>query len=302
MTEEIYHEAVLVAQVIKYLHLKNPAISEKNPARIIDATLGTGGHALEILKLGAKVLGIEDDIEMLETAKLRLKVFKDQIAYFAGNFRSIDSIAYKFAFTEVDGIFFDLGVSNLHLTSPMRGFSFSYPNSDLDMRINKLTQKVTAADLVNVLRKDQLERVFEGFLSYAETKDLIYEIEQSRKLKAVKNVGEFLLICERVFRKKSSLNPATRAFLALRVAVNSELENLREALPKAFKLLKKGGRLVVISFHSLEDKIVKDFFKDKSLLNEGQILTTKPVLAESVEVNKNKRSRSAKLRAIEKNV
>lgn len=273
MKNEEYHEPVMVSEVLAHLNKKK---------RVIDATLGTGGHSLKLLEAGVKVLGIESDPEILKIAKERLVKFNCLLVH--GNFKDIDRIVKNNGFKKVDGILFDLGVSNLQLTDDSRGFSFSNPNALLDMRIDKEGQEVTGAILLNALRKDQLEDVFSRVLDLSSSRWLAKRVLEKREIEPIKRVADFLEICGGL-RGKARLNPATLPFLALRIAVNSELENLKEALPKAYDLLEAGGKLLVISFHSGEEEIVKSFSKD----------FVGPIKPTMEEVANNPRSRSAEL-------
>jgi len=225
-------------------------------------------------------LGIEADPEMLKIAKGRLK----NCILVHGNFKDIDRIAKDNGFDKVDGILFDLGVSNLQLTSTERGFSFINPKALLDMRVDKNFQGVTGATLLNVLRKDQLEEMFSKVLDLASSGWLAKRVLEKRGIMSIKTVGDFLEICEGL-KGKARLNPATLPFLALRMAVNCELENLAIALPKAFNLLKKSGKILVITFHSGEEKVVRNFSKD----------LVGPIKPDIKEIGKNPRSRSAEL-------
>lgn len=288
------HEPVLIDQVIEGLHLKNQA-------RYIDATVGGGGHAAEIIEKGGIVLGIDIDEKMLAMAKRRLEKVYSQESFklVQANFRKIDEIAKREGFAPADGIIFDLGVSSAHFNSANRGFSFQEEGALLDMKLSPNSQGVSAADLLNILRPDQLKQGFEKVMGKVESDKLVKAIIKQRRQSPFKTVGDFLKVT-RVLRKKGKLHPATKAFLALRIKVNSELENLREGLPKAFSILKPGARLLVISFHSLEDVIVKTFFKEMAKANLAYILSKRPIRASSVEVRNNSRSRSAKLRILEK--
>lgn len=288
-----YHETVLTKETVEALHIKK---GEK----YIDATLGNAGHTLEILKLGGQVLGIEVDPKMLEISKNRLENEGfDNCKLVNGNFVQIDEIAKVNNFLEVSGVLFDLGVTNLHLKDLERGFSFGNPDAVLDMRMDKDVQGVKASDLLNVLREDQLREMFEVTLEPGAAKWISGRVIHSRDEKPISTVGDFLEICEGLKTGKSGINEATLPFLAARIAVNSELTNLEEVLPKAYGLLKKGGRLVVISFHSKEDALVKSFFKEKSI--EGsRLINFKPIMAGIEELSINKRARSAKIRILEK--
>ncbi len=268
-----YHEPVLVSEVLAHLNKKK---------RVIDATLGTGGHTLKLLEAGVRVLGIESDPEILEIAKERLKTFDCKLVH--GNFKDIDKVARENGFDKVDGILFDLGVSNLQLTDENRGFSFSNPGAVLDMRIDKDSQEITGAILLNALRKDQLEEMFSRVLDSSSARWLAKRVLEKREVEPIKTVGNFLEVCEGL-KGKARLNPATLPFLALRIAVNSELENLKEALPKAYDLLGAGGELLIITFHSGEEEIVKSF--------SGDIIG--PIKPTMDEIAKNPRARSAEL-------
>ena len=282
----------MVGQVVDQLHVKEGS-------SYIDATLGTGGHTLEIANKGGMVLGIDADLEMITVAKKRMKDLKN-IKLVQGNFVTIDQIAKENDFPEVDGILFDLGVSNIHLKNLERGFSFENPEADLDMRLDPNTQGVKASDLLNVLREDQIEDLFAVTLEPGAAKWITGRVLHSRAAKPISKVSDLLEICEGLKTGKTGLREGTLPFLALRIAVNSELDNLREVLPKAFDLLKPEGRIVVISFHSKEDEIVKEFFKEKNLRLQARLITFSPVRASITEVSVNRRARSAKMRVIEK--
>ncbi len=280
-----YHETVLVEEVIEALHIKNQA-------NYIDATLGNGGHTIEILKLGGQVLGIERDPEMIEITKKRLggeSIPTSRWKLVRGNFIDIDTIAEENNWKPVSGILFDLGVTNLHLKSLERGFSFENPEAILDMRLDPNTQGVKAADILNVLREDQLEEMFATVMEPGHARWLTKRVVEKRNQELFKTVGDLLEVCKGLKTGKANIHEATLPFLALRITVNSELDNLKVALDKAFNLLEKGGWLVVISFHSGEDKIVKEFLKYSKLIvpSEKELLV-------------NRRARSARLRILQK--
>ena len=304
MQNSKFHSPVLVNEVIKYLVADNAHLNDQ--AWIVDATLGTAGHTIEFIKLGKNVVGIEMDEEMLEVAKRRLRkacpVPDTCGAYkvFHGNFKDIEQILEKDEISNILAILIDLGVSNLQLMSEERGFSFANRDADIDMRIDKESMGIKASDLLNALREDQLVEVFLQTMEFREARVLAKKIIRGRGFKQYETVGDFSDTCESVVKRKGKLHPATRPFLALRMAVNSELENLEEVIPKAIKVLDKGGRLGVISFHSGEDKIVKNAFTKSKKLNEVRILNSKPVVPDTEEIAKNPRARSAKLRIIEK--
>jgi len=305
--EQRVHEPVMIGEVIDALRLKE--IVHLNQSRIIDATVATAGHTIEIVKRGGRVLGIDVDEDLLEVAGERLRKAcpptfssheRGSLKLVHGNFAKIDEIAKKHKFENVDGILFDLGVSSVHFTDRFRGFSFNYPGAPLDMRLDNKIQKVTAHDLLNSLRKDQLQELFGVVMGRAVSRKLAGKIVASREGSPIETVDDFLKIIEEVKLKRRKLHPATLPFLALRIAVNSELENLAEALPGAFNLLAPGGRLVVISFHSGEDELVKKFFKNKARVVRAKLITKKPVTPSMSETERNPKSRSAKMRVLEK--
>jgi 16S rRNA (cytosine1402-N4)-methyltransferase len=269
----------------------------------LDCTLGSAGHALEIIKAGGRLYGLDIDPEALKRSKERIfKVCPN--AFFKAkleNFSQLAAVAQEFGLTAVAGILLDLGLSSEQLADPNRGFSF---NSDapLDMRASPDYQ-VTAADLLSGLNKGELYELFtklgeeQHSLSIA---DLIVRTRLAKPITTTKQLAEIVM---KAVSKRQDLSahwrihPATKVFQALRIAVNDELNNLKAVLPQAVALLKPGGRLAVISFHSLEDRIVKNFIKnEKKLIN----LTKKPIMPSDEEIKANPRSRSAKLRVAEK--
>lgn len=274
---QAWHESVMIKEVLESLHLKTGS-------QIIDATLGTGGHTEAIVKAGGKILGIEADPKMLDIAKKRLK---NTAKLVLGNFSNIEQIAKDNNLAEVDGILFDLGVSNLHFKDDERGFSFSDSEQDLDMRLNPEIQGVKASDLLNVLDQTQLTQLFGKVLSHNESKRIAGRIVS---LRPVNTVSDLIQIVKNIPHKEK-LNPATLPMLALRIAVNSELDNLNEVIPTAIGLLKKGGKLLIITFHSGEEKIVQKYMEKR----------TKIRIPSYEEINRNVRSRSAKLYVYTKN-
>ncbi|MFC1625550.1 16S rRNA (cytosine(1402)-N(4))-methyltransferase RsmH [Patescibacteria group bacterium] len=279
MKETIFHQPVMLQEVIDALHIKKGFY-------YIDATLGTGGHALEIIKAGGRLLGIERDPKILSVARKRLFKACPTPKLILGNFVDIDQIANDANMAQVNGVVFDLGVNNLHLTDTERGFSFKNTNAPLDMRLDPDSQNVTAADLLNVLDITQLGNLFSKTMKYPDARELAKRIVEDRPILTVADLNNIAFSLP----YKRKLNRLTLPMLALRMAVNSELENLKEALPKAFKLLGKTGKLIVISFHSAEDAIVKDFFGGRGEL----------ILPNKMEINKNLYARSAKMRVLTK--
>lgn len=295
--EKKIHEPVLLNEVLEALRFNT-----NNSPKIIDATLGAGGHTEALIDAGAVVLGIDADITMLErTAKMLEQKGYSSKSYQleVGNFRDIDLIAKKHGFESVDGILLDLGISNVHLLSEERGFSFRFPDAKLDMRLSPETQAVDAGMLVNSLREDQLKEVFLLTMPFPDARRLAQRIIEARKTKAIETVGQFLEAA-RFGNTQDKNHPATQSFLALRIAVNSEYQTIEEVLRKGFDLLRVGGRLAVISFHSGEDRFIKEFGKLVEDQQVGLMITKKPIIPTETEINRNKKARSAKLRIIEK--
>lgn len=284
------HTPVLLKEIVDSLKI------EKGK-KYIDATIGGGGHTVEILKHGGKVLGIDVDEDAIEYLKSKFKIEKDLILV-KGNFREIDKIARLKGFDKVAGILLDLGVSSYQLENKERGFSFQNEGL-LDMRMDK-DLNVKALDLVNGLNKRELCELFIKLGEEYNARAIVEVIIKSRTIKPIETTLELSKIIEKTTKGFSKINPATKVFQALRIAVNDELNNLKEALPKAMDLLEKNGKLCVISFHSLEDRIVKNYFLQFQKSGKGNILTQKPKGACLEEIKINRRSRSAKLRVFEK--
>lgn len=290
--EEKYHKPVFLREILK-------VGAPLNNKRIIDATLGTGGHTLEYLKRGCSVLSIERDKEALEISKLRIKKegFSDKSILVWDNFKNIRNIAQKNDYIPCDVVLFDLGVSTPQLKSPTRGFSFTDEKTELDMRVDKINQGPKAYDLLNALRKDQLIELFGRVLNKKESGYIANLIVNRRKIRQFKTVGDFLAVCKGIKTKKT-LHFATLPLLALRISVNSEFENLSEALWDVIEIIKKGGYLLIISFHSGEELIVDKFIKKYE--KEGLAEFCKRYSPSETEVNLNPSSRSAKLTVIRK--
>ncbi len=291
---DTYHVSVLLQEAVD-------ALEVKSGKKYIDGTLGGGGHTGEILKRGGMVLGIDFDEDALEYVKANceLRIANCELILAGGNFKDIDTLAKENGFENVAGILLDIGVSSHHFDTAERGFSFQ-KEGPLDMRMDQ-TLNVKAADLINILTKGEMYELFTKLGEEWGARPIIESIISARQIKPIETTSELAQIIRKVApRSKSESNPATRIFQALRIAVNDELNSLREVLPKAVALLSPGGRLAVISFHSLEDRIVKHTFKDFESKELGKIITKKPVIPGEDEVERNKRSRSAKLRVFEK--
>ncbi len=267
---------------------------------IIDATVGLGGHAKAILKDSkVSIIGLDQDGEALGLAKKTLSDFKNRVVLLQENFGHLKEIVEEErVLGKVNGIIIDLGVSSLQLENPKRGFSFQ-KEGPLDMRMDERA-KLTAYQIVNSWPK---EKIFEILRSYGEERfagRIANSIVTERRKKKIETTLELSEIVKKAVPFSGKIHPATRTFQALRIAVNEELLNLERALKDSVEVLAPKGKIIVISFHSLEDRIVKRFFKDMKGKSFFNILTKKPIRAALEEVNINPRSRSARLRAAEK--
>lgn len=286
-----FHTSVLLKEVIEFLDIKAGK-------KYIDATLGGGGHSFEILKNGGKVLGIDADQEAIDYVKENIKFGQDLILV-RGNFRDLEKIALLNDFKQAAGILFDLGVSGHQLDTKERGFSFQ-KEGPLDMRMDQ-NFGVKALDLVNALTKGELYELFTKLGEERNARAISEHIIRARGVNPITKTTELAEIIRKTSPKNfGKIDPATKVFQALRIAVNEELHSLKEALPQAIELLEKGGRLLIISFHSLEDRIVKDAFEEFQKKEMGRSVTKKPIAPSTEEIERNKRSRSAKLRVFEK--
>ena len=283
-----YHTPVLKTEVIEALHVAKGK-------KYIDATLGGAGHTEEILKVGGVVLGIDTDAEAIAQGKERLKEYKNYTLV-QGNFRNLEEIAKKNGFLHIDGILFDLGVSSHQLDTPERGFSYRFTDAPLDLRMSQRDGD-TAAQLVNRMTEGDLYECIGKFGEEQLALPIARALCRTRQIKKIETVGDVVLVIQDVAGSKEQAVPIlSRVFQALRIVVNDELESLKSALEQSREILKPEGRLVVISFHSLEDRIVKQYMRG----NGWKVLTKHPIIASEREVYENKRSRSAKLRVAEK--
>lgn len=294
------HKSVLVTESVKALHIKNQG-------HYIDATLGAGGHTIEILKHGGNVIGLDADEKMLRVAKEKIvkacptlkENLESRLILLPGNFSRIDAHLLSTDVDQIDGIIADLGISMYHYKDDNRGFSFINREDLLDMRLDPENQAVKASDLLNSLSERQLVHLFCLGMNEVEAKRIARGVVNSRDEHPIVYVSDFLEICEGVIRK-NKIHPATQAFMALRMAVNNELDNLNDLIEKSVKILASGGRLVIITFHSKEDYLVSRLFK--SLKKDGvvRIAPEDGILPSANEVSRNPSARSAKLRVIEK--
>lgn len=312
MKSDKYHEPVLLRKVIEYL---NPQTGKS----FIDATIGGGGHTEALLARGARVLGIDRDEEAIEHIKKETGNWKmsktlsqtlsevegseveeqtGNLTLTLGNFANIYEIAKANGFDRVDGIIFDLGVSSHQLETAQRGFSFT-KEGPLDMRMDK-SISIRAYDLINNFEERRLNEIFKTFGQEKFSRRIAGAVCSARQIRPIESTTELARIIEEAIPRgvsRRNINIATKVFQAIRIVVNSELLNLEEALPQTVEILKSQGRLAIISFHSLEDAIVKRFLKKETRLIT---LTKKPIGPDPSEIEKNPKSRSAKLRVAEK--
>ena len=290
------HRSVLLQESIELLAVRP---GEK----YIDATVGGGGHAEAILKKKGIILGIDQDPEAIEAVGEHLasacpvpRLRELGVCYrlARGNFSQLEEIALKEGFDKVKGVLFDLGVSSYQLDTADRGFSFNRVGP-LDMRMDP-DLKVTAADLINGLTERELDELFSKLGGERLAGCLAQAICRARRLEPIKTTVQLAEIIRRSKPRQGRLDPATKVFQALRMAVNDELNNLRLGLPQALGLLKEGGRLVVISFHEGEDRVVKQFFRERAKEGKVMVLTKKPLRPSREETEENPRSRSGRLR------
>jgi len=262
----------------------------------VDATVGTGGHAEAILERGAELIGIDRDPLALEVARERLSRFGKRFLLIQDNFRHLVQILRDHGVQEVDGVLFDLGMSSFQLEDPKRGFSF-LKEGPLDMRMDP-SQDLTAYEIVNRWSERDIARILREYGEERYAGRIARAIVKSRPIETTTQLARIVARCYPPGYHR--IHPATRTFQALRIAVNDELNALREGLLAAIKVLRPGGVVVAISFHSLEDRIVKRTFRQRWIAGEVEILTKKPLTPTAEEVEKNPRSRSAKLRAARK--
>ncbi|MFH0857658.1 MAG: 16S rRNA (cytosine(1402)-N(4))-methyltransferase RsmH [Candidatus Magasanikbacteria bacterium] len=299
------HEPVLLQEVIHSLQLK-PGMN------VIDCTLGDAGHSEEILKYTApfgRLLGIDADAESLIRAKQYLYEESKRVIFVRDNFVHLKNIVEREGFHPVHRILADFGWSSPQFAERGRGFSFQNAEEVLDMRYNVREDTPSAKDIVNSYTEDELYQIFRRYGEEKLCKEIARGVVEERKNKHITTVGDFVEIVLKQYRKKlhtdkevpwiGGLHPATKVFQALRIEVNKELEVIETFLPQGLEVLSSGGILAVITFHSLEDRIVKHFFK-KQNKKVFQILTKKPIICSEEEGKRNPRARSAKLRLIQK--
>jgi len=288
------HIPVLQKEIIEYL---NPKSNEN----FIDATIGEAGHAATIFeknKPNGKVLGIEIDSELYRKLMSRMTEFSKRLILINNSYANLKEIVKKEKFGPVNGILFDLGMSTWHLEESGKGFTFK-KDELLDMRYDR-SSKLTAGEIINQWPEKIIERILKEYGEERFAKSIAAKITEQRKIKHIKTTFQLKGIIEKatpVWYQHQRLHFATRTFQALRIAVNDELKNLEQVLPQILEVLEKGARIVIISFHSLEDRIVKNFFRENQKKGRLQILFKKPLIPCLEEIEKNPKARSAKLRA-----
>ena len=298
---EPIHKSVLLKEVLDFLKIEPGA-------KYVDATLGQAGHSLEIARMGGLVLGIEANPQTLSWAEGYLNTLKDpeltnRIKSVRGNFRDLARIAAGSGFNGAHGVLFDLGLSTFELKESGLGLSF-LKDEPLDMRFDPESQEVTAAGLINSLDKGELYGIFIKFGEERDAERIVSAIVRGRRIKKIETSCDLVALIDSAYQPKLPGHGLTghlaKVFQALRIAVNEELESLKDALPQAFEVLQSGGRVCVISFHSLEDRIVKETFNRWAEEGLGTVLSKRPVAAGEKELKENRSGRSAKLRMFEK--
>jgi 16S rRNA (cytosine1402-N4)-methyltransferase len=296
---EVKHAPVMLKEAIEYLAPQKGGI-------YVDCTLGSGGHAKEILRLigpTGRLIGFDKDESALNRSKEVLAPYLEQVVFIHSDFRQMVEFLHDLQIDKVDGVLFDFGVSSNQVLEPERGFSYNY-DTFLDMRMDQ-SSATTAADLVNTLSEKELADIIFRYGEERWARRIASFIVDWRKKAPVTTTGQLVEIIKAAIparARRTGPHPARRTFMALRIAVNDELTGVEAGLRAGISLLKQGGRIVVISFHSLEDRIVKSVFREYGWhsRNEIHILTKKPIVPEAAEIEANPRSRSAKLRAAEK--
>jgi 16S rRNA (cytosine1402-N4)-methyltransferase len=290
-----FHKPVLLKEVVELLKCSPGKI-------IVDGTVGSGGHSIEILKKilpGGTLIGIDLDDNALERARQRLSSFEGHFKLYRENYKNLAQILKKENIKLIDGFFLDLGLSSEQVEDASRGFSF-LREGPLDMRYD--AREITRAiDVINKESREKLTWIFSHFGEERKAASIAGLIIEKRKERPIETTLELTRIAARAkaFSAKGRISPATRIFQALRIYINKELENLETALGEAIRVISAGGRFCVLSYHSMEDRLVKNFFKDYSRQGRIKIITRHTIAPSREEILENRRSRSAKLRAVE---
>ncbi len=294
------HKTVLLHEAIDGLDIKNGDI-------FVDGTLGGGGHSEEVAKrFGNSVvmIGIDLDPEAIERASARLSPLNPNIQYIQGSFRNIDNLLETSGIKSVDKILLDIGLSSNQFEDSGRGFSFQ-KDEPLIMSFKKdLKQEdLTAREIVNTWDLENISTILKSYGEEQFAWKIAKAIVARREIKPIDttfDLVEIIKIATPKWYHHKRIHPATKTFQALRITVNDEIESLKEGVAKGFRVLNPGGRLAVISFHSIEDRIVKNFYRDRDKERLGKVITKKPIIPTEAEIAENPRSRSSKLRIIEK--
>ncbi|MGC6176668.1 16S rRNA (cytosine(1402)-N(4))-methyltransferase RsmH [Lacrimispora sp. 38-1] len=307
------HKSVLLYETIDSLNMKPDGI-------YVDGTLGGGGHALEVCRrLGehGRLIGIDQDSDAIAAATERLKEYKDKVTVVRSNYENIHGVLAELGIEKVDGIYLDLGVSSYQLDVPERGFTYREEDAPLDMRMDQRNPQ-TAADIINQYSEFDLYRIIRDYGEDKFAKNIAKHIVRARETKPIETAGELSEIIKGAIPAKIRAvggHPSKRTFQAIRIELNHELDVLKNSLDTMIGLLNPGGRLSIITFHSLEDRIVKTRFKDNEdpcicppnfpvcvcgRKSMGKVITRKPILPSEEEISENKRSKSSKLRVFER--
>ena len=304
--DDEYHRPVLLEEVTHYLQPSSGKL-------YLDGTLGGGGHTEQLLNVGAKVIGLDQDPAALSFARARLDQYRDNFGAIQGNFRNFGEILETIGIKGLDGILLDLGVSSKQLDDPERGFAFSKEGA-LDMRMDPESD-MNAADLVNTYEEEEIANIIYQYGEEKRSRRIAKAICIARRQASIETTKQLADIVESVKPRRGKVHPATQTFQALRIAVNDELRSLEAALTEVPKWLRPGGRLVIISFHSLEDRIVKTFLRRcsrefvdrpewpeprKNPDHNFKLVIQKGLSPSSEEVKSNPRARSARLRVAER--
>ena len=307
------HKSVLLYETIDSLNVKPDGI-------YVDGTLGGGGHALEVCRrLGeyGRLIGIDQDADAIAAASERLRDYEDRVTIVRSNYEEIQSVLKDLGIEKADGIYLDLGVSSYQLDTPERGFTYREDDAPLDMRMDQRNTQ-TAADIVNTYSEFDLYRIIRDYGEDKFAKNIAKHIVRARETKRIETTGELTeIIKDAVPAKVRAVggHPSKKTFQAIRIELNQELEVLNNSIDTMIDLLKPGGRLAVITFHSLEDRIVKIRFRNNEnpctcppdfpvcvcgKVSKGRVITRKPVVPSEEEIEGNKRSKSSKLRVFER--
>lgn len=310
---EFNHTSVLLAETINNLNIRPDGI-------YVDGTLGGGGHACEVLRRlsgRGRLIGIDQDADAIAAAGERLKEFSERLTMIRGNYADMKEELARIGITGVDGIVLDLGVSSFQLDTPQRGFTYRVEDAPLDMRMDQRAE-VSARDIVNSCSEGELYRIIRDYGEDRFAKNIAKHIVAARKSAPIETTGQLNEIIAAAIPKKVAKtggHPAKRTYQAIRIACNHELDVLRDHLDEMIGLLNPGGRICIITFHSLEDRIVKTIFKTNENpcicppdfpvcvcgnVSKGKVITRRPILPTDAEIEKNPRSKSAKLRVFEK--